>query len=224
MRVRRGDHLDLTGILQLLVQRQHAPDHFEDFVKNDLFIFFGKVAALLNQFLQRRFRQEIRVEPCQVEPDLQVTVILLGETGQSSFDGRVIGTGAFFQQFLVAREVVDDMRPVGVKKPLQDKALICFGQAAGRFFSRHPVQVPGAVVGEIGQLADQHRRDVEGDMHIRVLRHHRSHVVIVFGGMHAHPGPRIDAVRIFIIQRLVLMPDQVNVQHFRSCFGRGRLW
>ncbi len=224
MCIGRGDDLDLPGLLHLGVQGQNFAHHLQHMVEHNLLIFLAKAFALVHQTVQRFVRQNAGVKPGQVEPDLQVAVILLGERFQSLVDRGRVAVAALVQQFLIARVARQNLLPVHIEEALQDKALVFFGQLRGGLFSHHPIQVLGPVFQVILDLADEHRREIEGHMHVRVLAHQSAHVVIVLGAVHAHPRTGVDPVVVFIIQRLVLVPDQVHIQrlvHSRGSSGRG---
>ncbi len=77
------------------------------------------------------------------------------------------------------------------------------------------------------ELPDEHGREVEGEVHVRVLLQHRGHVVVVLGRVHPGPRTRVDA-RVLVVEGLVLVPHQIEVQRIavrgcdaaRGCIGR----
>ena len=79
MGIRCGDDLYLSLVLQFLVNRNHVLDDGESFVEHDLYVSLGKIAALVYERLERQLRQEIRIEPRQIEEGLQVAEILFAE-------------------------------------------------------------------------------------------------------------------------------------------------
>jgi len=93
--------------------------------------------------------------------------------------------------------------------------LLC-GKLFSRDFGRQPVEVfsPG---GEVVKLADQAGSVVERDVDVGVVFQDGRHVQVVFCGVNTHPGPEVSAgLRIFVVDRLVLVPDDGDVQHIVS--------
>ena len=138
---------------------------------------------------------------------MKIAIILFGEGCERGFNGGCICAATQIEQFLVAGVYRDYMIPIGIKETLKDETLLIVCQITGGFFSELPVQIFGAIIGVIIQLADENRGEVECHMDIRIFLQDGSHVVIIFCGMDAHPGAGIDTGIIFIIQGLVLMPD-----------------
>jgi len=58
VRIRRGDDFDLSFFLQFLVNWNHVLDDGERFVKDNLFVGFGKIAPLVYQRLERRLARK----------------------------------------------------------------------------------------------------------------------------------------------------------------------
>jgi hypothetical protein len=105
------------GILQAFVKRNDFTDQAQVLAEQDGFIAFVKIRPFGDQSIQRGFCQPIGVYPTQVEQDLQVAEILLGEC----IDGIALAT--FVRQFLVAREAGHNLG-VDVEEAVQDELLL----------------------------------------------------------------------------------------------------
>ena len=198
---RRHRHLDLPGILQLLVHRDDLGDQARRLAQDDLLIGLAEVSALGHQGRHRLHCQPIGVEPGHVEQHLQIQVIL---------GGIFAAIVAQLQQLLVAREAGNDPA-VGVKEAIQQELLLLIRKLVSRHLGGHPIQVLGPRR-QVIELADQAGGQVKRDMDIGVILEHRRHIHVIFGGMHAHPGLEVNAgLRIFVINRLVLVPDNGQV-------------
>ncbi len=140
--------------------------------------------------------------------------------GMAAADGRVRGAAALREQLLVAGEPGDDVRPVRVEETLEQERLVRVGQLVGRLLRGNLVGVlrPG---GQVVELPEQHGGEVERGVDARITLQRRGHVVVILGGVHARPGPGVNA-RVLVVQGLVLVPDQVEVQDLLGgCACRG---
>ena len=101
---------------------------------------------------------------------------------------------------------------------------VSFGEGCRR---SDPVRVASAG-GEVVELVEQHRREVEGDCEVGELGGQGDHVDVVLGGVEPHPGSGDDAVDLGVAG-LVLVPDQGDLEvgqvglWFRLGFGLGLL-
>mgnify|MGYP002064053266 CR=1 FL=1 len=77
----------------------------------------------------------------------------------------------------------------------------------------HPVGMQPVMGGVPGACLI--RRAVERHPQPGIVGDHRRHVVVVLGGMHPDPRSRDDAVLVLRVERLVLVPDQVDVEVVR---------
>ncbi len=144
---------------------------------------------------------------------MKIAIILLGEGCKPGFYSGRVCSAAQIKQLLVAGIYGNYVIPIGIKKTLKDETLLIVCQITGGFFGKLPVEIFGAIISVIIQLADENRGKVECHMDVRIFLQNGSHVVIIFCGVDAHPGASIYAGIIFVIQRLMLMPDQIDVQN-----------
>ena len=220
--VGRHGHFDLPRVLELLVLRNDCLDELQVLGEDGRFVRFCEV-LFLRQRLERLLRQDVRVHPRQVEPYLQITVILGGEIPQGLVDGRLGSVPpALVQQRFVLREPPDDVIPVGIEEAPQDEPLVLFGELVGGLLRQHPVLILRPV-GKVVQLADEGRRQVERHVDFWVFRHGGSHVVVILDSVHPHPGTGVNAgLRVFVVERLVLMPDDRQVYRLFGDLRRRR--
>ena len=105
---------------------------------------------------------------------------------------------------------MDDLA-VDVEEPLEEEPLLVLGEFVGRDLGVHPVQVTDPLL-EFLELEEEHRGQVEGGVHLRVLLEHGRHVHVVLGGMDPHPRARHDAVVVLGVERLVLVPQEHELE------------
>ncbi len=79
MGVWSGGDFQNARILQVLVSWQNAFNQLQNAIKQSNLVFFCEIPAFINQGFEGLLCQVIRVDPCQVEPDLQIAKILFGE-------------------------------------------------------------------------------------------------------------------------------------------------
>ena len=192
--------------------RKHTLHQFQNAVEQDNLILFGEIPSFVNQKFKRFLRQVIRVDPCQVKPDLQVAKILFGVGFNCRGNRGIVRAATQVQQFLIAWVNRDDVVPVCVKESLEDEILLLGGQFPRGHFRQHPVEVFYAVFRVILQLADQRRGQVDGRPNAFLSRDYLRHVKVILGGVHTHPRAGVNAVLILIIHRLMLMPGEVYIQ------------
>ena len=70
---------------------------------------------------------------------------------------------------------------------------LLIGQVVGRNLGQRPIDVLGSV-GQLLQLQEQDRCQVERDFDVGILGHQRRHVVVILGGMDPDPGAGNGAV------------------------------
>ena len=108
------------------------------------------------------------------------------------------------------------------KKRCRMNALVVLSKLIRRNLGLGPVEVFGSCR-EVVQLLDERGRQVESDVDVRILLQHGRHVQVVLGGVNAHPGFGVEAgLRILVVDRLVLMPDDGQVE--RLLRGQWRCW
>jgi len=225
MGIRSGCNFQDAGILQVLMGWQNALHQCQNAIKEGDLIFFRKVSAFIDQGFEGFLSQVIRINPSQVEPYLQIAEVLFGKVFNCGSNCSFVCAAAQIEQFLVARVNRDDVVPVGVKEPLQDEGLLFHGQFCCWDFRQHPVKVLGPIIREVLQLPDQGRSQVDCRLHAFLCGNHLSHVEVILGGVHTHPGSGIEAIFVFVVHRLMLMPGEVDVQRvflhdrsFRRCW------
>ena len=201
MRKRRGDDLDRACVPQLGVDVHDVRHDFVVRVEDDLLVLLGEVAPLVDQGREGFLSQEPRVGPSEVPENLEVPPVAIGECRAGI---------AHVTQLLVPREPIDDLW-VDVPEPRHDERLLVVRQLVGGDLGVDPVGVLGPI-DDVLELQEQHGGEVEGDVEALVVGHHRSHVVVVLGGMHANPRTCHHPVGILRIQRLVLVPHEVDEQ------------
>ncbi len=103
------------------------------------------------------------------------------------------------------------MAVIRVEEPLDDEPLLVLGELIGGLFGKHLVAVLCARC-QVVQLPEKDRREVDRGVHLGILLQRCRHVVVVFCRMHAHPRPCVHSVRVFAVERLVLVPDKVHVE------------
>ncbi len=104
MEVRRGRQLNLPALSEPAVQRQHLAQDFEVLVQERRLLFLREFFALVAQAAQQVVALEgERVDPGEVEPDLQVAQVVGPEAAQGLAGGIAAGTAAAVQ-LGVARE------------------------------------------------------------------------------------------------------------------------
>jgi len=220
MSVGCGNNFQDARILQVFVSGQHAPHQRQNAIKQGHFILFGKIPAFIDQGFEWFLRQVIRIDPCQIEPDLQIAKILLSEVLCRRGDCRLVRAAAQVKQFLVSRVNCDDVIPIGVKETLHDESLLFHSQFRRRYLRQDPIEVLRAVFGVILELTNKGRGQVDSRFHALLRSNHLSHVEVILGGVHPHPRSGVDTIFVFVIHRLMLMPGEIDVQrvfHRRFC-------
>ena len=127
---RRGQ-FDLARLGEPAVQRQDLPQDLQVLVEHALLFRLREVAALGEQFAQGRILLEgERVDPGEVEPDLQVPEVAFAEAAQG-FAGGVAAGGAALVQLGVARERTDHVVRVRHEEVVEQVEAVLLAQAVG---------------------------------------------------------------------------------------------
>ena len=189
---------------------------------SELFVLLREAPALVDEQAQVRVAfDDERMDPGEIEPDLQIAQIVLLEAPQG-FAGRVLAGGPPQVKLLVAGEGGDHVMRIGHEEVVEQIEAIRLGQIVGRDSRdlQGPIGRPAIGIGL--NLHQQARHQVDGAVHGREFEQVQGHADIIFDAVQPNPGHGVLTADVVGIIGLVLVPVKGNgkVGHQISLAGR----
>ena len=211
--VRGRRYLDLAAGAGLLVQREDFLQELPLDLQQLPLVLLGEVPALPDERLDLRLRLEVVAAPGEVEPDLEVAQVALGEVPRLLLqDLHVADVAPLLEEFLVAGIRLDHVVEVEGEEILQQEDPVLQLELAGGLAGQLQETVRGVVFGVIEDLFHQRGHEIEGGVHVRELLEHGDHVVVVLQGVQPDPRQQVFRLVQLLVQRLVHVPQHEHVQ------------
>ena len=200
--VRRERELSLAPLRELAVLRDDAADALQLRREKDRLVLFGEVAVLALELGQAGVVLDPhRVAPGEVEPQLEVTDVVVGE----------LGVRRPRRELEIARRLLHAKRAWRFAHPSQDEVPLLGGKVARRPLAQVEKEIDRLFLAVVLDLRQQRRHQVEGRAHLRVAVEQRRHLEVVLGRAQAHPGQQVRAGEVVLVIGLVHVPDEGDV-------------
>ena len=132
MIVGRRRQFDLAAVLKTPIQGDHLANQFQMLVEQPGLLGLGEAASLVAQAAQAAVLVDGQgMNPGQVEPDLQIAEIAIGEAPQR-FLGRVLPGAATQEQLLIAGVGPNHLGRIGHEEVVEQKEAIDLVQPVRR--------------------------------------------------------------------------------------------
>ncbi len=223
MKERRGAEFGDAVRRQGAVAVQDAGEDAMMRGKDGLLVGLGEVAALGFEFAQFGIAGEGGVAaPGQVEPDLEVEIILAGKGGRQGVQRQVAEiVAAAGQQFVVTGMRTDEVVPVGLEEVFEEIALVLGAQLGGGEAGPRLPKIADFAGGQLADLPDENGGEVEDHPGFGMAAGHFGHVQVALHRVQPHPGHHRRLRQGVDVVRLVHVPDQRDVQHGGLWMGAG---
>src|SRR5438034_6463600 len=201
--VGRKRQLRLPTLRKLAVLGDHAADTLELRGKKDRLVVLREVTVLALQLRESRVRFNPNgIAPREVEPDLEIADVLVGELGIRQPRGQVE----------VSRRLLHAKRPRRLSHPPQYELPLLGGKLAGGALAEVEEQVDGFFLAVVLNLSEQRRHEVEGRTDLGISVQQRRHLEIVLGRSQANPRQKVGAREVVLVIRLMHVPDEGDVK------------
>src|SRR6266550_6132348 len=208
--VRREGELRLPTLCKLAVLGDYGADAFELRGKKDRLVVLTEVTVLALQLRQPRVGFNPNgIAPCEVEPDLEVADVLVGE----------LGVWQPRRKLQVSRRLLHAKSPRRLSHPAKDELTLLGGKLAGGARAEVEEQVDGFLLAVVLDLSEQRRHEVEGRPDLGISVQERRHLVVVLGRSQANPRQEVGAREVVLVVGLMHVPNECDVKRLGHPFS-----